>query len=112
MKNLKKLDLDNVMMDFDATSLYSSAIWDKNSILAKIKSGYAFKPHMKYIFVNDFNKKTFNPDGKDSAILNIKYFNPPHLIFQHLPVKEKVGKIEVNRMRIGYVIDILTGVDT
>ena len=32
-------------------------------------------------------------------------------MFQHLPVKEKVIKIEVRRMRNGYVIDTLTSVD-
>ena len=30
---------------------------------------------------------------------------------QHLPVKEKVKKIEVNRMRNGYIIQYLTSVD-
>ena len=32
-------------------------------------------------------------------------------MFQHLPVKEKVEKIEVDRMRNGYVVDDLTSVD-
>ena len=32
------------------------------------------------------------------------------LIFQHLPVEGKVENIEVNRMRNGYIIDILTSV--
>ena len=41
----------------------------------------------------------------------MKYYNPPNPIFQHLPVKEKVKKIEVNRMRNGYIIDTLTSVD-
>ena len=41
----------------------------------------------------------------------MKYYNPPNLIFQHLPVKEKAKKIEVNRMRNGYIIDTLTSVD-
>ena len=30
---------------------------------------------------------------------------------QHLPVREEVKKIEVNRIRNGYIIDILTSVD-
>ena len=50
-------------------------------------------------------------DGDESAILAIKYYNPPNLVFQHLPVKEKVKKIEVNRMRNGYISDALTSVD-
>ena len=43
--------------------------------------------------------------------MTIKYYNPPDLIFQHLPIKEKVEKKEVNRMRNGYIIDTLTSVD-
>ena len=45
-----------------------------------------------------------------NLILTIKYYNPPDLIFQTLPVKEKVQKVEVNRMRNGYIIDTLTSV--
>ena len=50
-------------------------------------------------------------DGDESAILRIKYYRPPNPIFQHLPVKEKVKKIEVNRIRNRYIIDTLTSVD-
>ena len=56
-----------------------------------------------------FNNQTFNQDGDKSAILRIKNYNPPDLMFQHLPVKVK--KIEVKRMRNGYIIDTLTSVD-
>ena len=55
--------------------------------------------------------QTFNQDGKDRAILKIKYYNPLTLIFQHLPMKEKVKIIEVNRMKNGYIIKMLTSVD-
>ena len=41
----------------------------------------------------------------------IKYYNPPNIILQHLPVKEEVNKIEVNRLRNGYITDTLTSVD-
>ena len=30
---------------------------------------------------------------------------------QHLPIKEKVKKIEINRMRNGYIFDTLTSLD-
>ena len=110
-KKLSKLDSNKTQMDFDATSLYPSAIWDQNSVYPKIETGFAFKPHMNDIYVEAFNNQTFNEDGDESAILTIKYYNPPDLIFQHLPVKEKVKKIEVNRMRNGYIIDTLTSVD-
>ena len=86
-------------------------MWDENSVYPKIETGLAFKPHMNDVYVEAFNNQTFNQDGDESAILTIKYYNPPDLIFQHLPVKEKVKKIEVKRMRNGYIVDTLTSVD-
>ena len=43
--------------------------------------------------------------------MKVKYYNPRDLIDQHLPIKEKEKKIEINRMRNGYIIDYLTSVD-
>ena len=99
------------MMDFDATSLYPFAMWDENSVYPKIESGFAFKPQISKTYVGAFNIQSFNEDSNESAILKIKYYHPPNLIFQHLPVKEKVKNIEANRMGNGYIIDILTSVD-
>ena len=50
-KELSKLDLKKTQMDFDATSLYPSAMWDQNSVYPKIETGFAFKPHMNDIYV-------------------------------------------------------------
>ena len=110
-KKFKKLNLNDVMMGFEATSLYPSAMWDEKSVYPKRETGFAFEPHMNNIYVKAFNSPTFNQDGNESAILRIKYYNPSDLIFQRLPVKEKVKNIEVNRMRNGYIIDTLTSVD-
>ena len=98
-------------MDFDATSLYPSAMWDENFVCPKIETGFAFKPHMNDVYVEAFNSLTFNQDNDESAILTIKYYNPPDLILQHLPVKEKVKENEVNRLRNAYIIDTITFVD-
>ena len=98
-------------MDFDATSLYNSALWNESSEYPKLETGFAFKLHMNKTFVDALNNQIFNEDGDESAILRIKYYNPPDLIFQHLPNKEKVNNIEANRMRNGYIIDTLTSVD-
>ena len=97
-------------MDYDATStsLYPSAMWDEKSVYAKIETGFAFKPDMNDVYVESFNNQTLNEDGDESALLRIKYYNPPNLMFQHLPVKEKVKNVELNRMRSGYNIDTLT----
>ena len=98
-------------MGYDGNSLYPSAMWDENSVYPKIETGFAFKPNMKGIYVDAFNNQTFNEDGDESAILTTKYYNPPNLIFQHIPIEEKVKNIEVNRMRNGYIIDTLTSLD-
>ena len=110
-KKLSKLDSNKTQMDFDATSLYPSAMWDAKSVYPKIENGFAFKPHMNDVYVEAFNNQSFNENGDESAILTKKYHNPHDLIFQHLPIKEKVKKVEVNRMRNGYIIDTLTSVD-
>ena len=99
------------MIDFDAGSLYPSAMGDEKSVYPKIETGFSFKPHMKKTYVNEFNNQTLNQNGNESAILKLKYYNPPGLLFQHLPVQEKIKNNEVNRMRNGYIIDALTSVD-
>ena len=58
--------------------------------------------------VEKFNNGNFN---QGSAILKIKNYNPRDLIVQHLPVKDKEKKNEVNRMRNSFSIDHLTSVD-
>ena len=106
-KKLKALNRDDLLMAFDATSLYPSAMYDENSTYPKIETGYAFTPEMNDEIVNQFNTKTFTK----SAILKIKYYNPVDTVLQHIPVKEEVNKIEVNRLRNGYIVDVLTSVD-
>ena len=56
------------MMDFDASSLYPSAMWDKNSVYTKIETRIPFKPHKNNVYVEAFNSQTFNQDGDQSAI--------------------------------------------
>ena len=109
-REFSRLDSSKTQMDYDATSLYPSAMWDENSVYPKIESGFAFKPHPNDVYVEAFNNKTFNQDGEESAMLTMKYCNPPNFIFQHLAIKEEVEKIEFNRMRSGYIIDTLTSV--
>ena len=58
--------------------------------------------------VSKVNNQTFL---QRSAILNVKIYNLPNLIVQHLPVKEKVNKIDINRLRFGCFVDTLTSVD-
>ena len=98
-------------MDFGATSLYLSVMWDEKSVNLKMETGFAFKSYMILVYVKTFNDQIFNQDRKESAILQKEIYIPPNLLFQHLPVKEKDKIIEVNSMTSGYIIDTLTIVD-
>ena len=53
-KNLKKLDLNEVGLDFDATTLYPSAIWNGNSIYPKMECRSAFAAHRKEYLCTSF----------------------------------------------------------
>ena len=65
------------------------------------KTGYAFTQDMNDAFVDKFN----------SAFSKITFYNPKNLIVQHLTVEEREKKIEIIRMRNGYIIDTLTRKD-
>ena len=108
---LRKVDLNEVGMDYDTTSLYPSVLLDENSVFLKKEIGFSFKPHMNDVYVEAFNNRNFNQNGDESAILKIIFYNPPHLIFQLLPIKKKVEIIEVNQMRNGYFVHVLPSVD-
>ena len=71
-------------------------MWDKNSIYPNIETGYVFTKDMNDDLVEKFIIGKFN---QGSAILKIRFYNPKNIIVQHFPVKEKVRKIELNRMR-------------
>ena len=107
-KRIKRIELIHSLWDFDAVSLYPSAMWDEKSIYPRIETGYAFTRDMNDELIEKFNTSNFT---QGSAILKIKYYNPKNLIVQHLPIKERVNKIEINCMRNGYIIDTLTSVD-
>ena len=64
---------------------------DKNGLFPKIEIGFALKA---------FTNHTFNQDGNESAYSKIKYYNPPDLMFQQLPVKEKVRNIVKEKVNI------------
>ena len=107
-KLIKQIELIEILWDYDAVSLYPSAMWDEKSIYPRIETGYAFTTNMNDELLEKFNNQTFT---QGSAFLKIKYYNPKNLMVQHLLIKEKEKKIEINRMRNGYIVDTLTSVD-
>ena len=78
------------------------------SIHSKIETVYAFTKVMNDEILEKFNNQTFT---QESAFLKINYFNPKILIVQHVPIRERVKKFIINRMRNGYIVDTLTSVD-
>ena len=116
-KDLQKINKDDLLVSYDFNSLYPSAQIDKNSTWPKIETAYPFKKHMNDAICTLFNSGKWNELNR-SAFLTIKYHNPENLIFQHLPVKEKIANPyknnrfeEINRMRNGIIIDTLASVD-
>ena len=83
----QQLGLDDLLWGYNAVSLYPSAMWDEETISRWIEMGFAYTKDMKNELVEKFNTGNFNKGG---AILKTKLYNLKNLIFQHLPVKEKV----------------------
>ena len=81
---------------------------DLKSIYPRIETVYAYTPDTNNELVEKFNNQT---STQGSAILKIKYYKLKNLIVQHIPIKEKEKKMEINRMRNGYIIDTLTSAD-
>ena len=54
-KLMKQIELVHLLWDFDAVSLYPSAMWDENSIFPRIETGYAFTKHLNDELVAKFN---------------------------------------------------------
>ena len=99
-KLLQKLSLNDLLWSFDAVSFYPSGMSDEKSNYPRIETGYAYTPDMNDELVEKFNHQTFT---QGSAILKIKYNNPINLIVEHNLIREKVKKMEINRMRNGYL---------
>ena len=113
---LSKLSKDDILLDFDATSLYPSAMADKESEYPKGEPMLFEKSKHELKMLNLFNTQKFRPR---TGVFRVKYSNPKDLFFQHVPIKEKIilrikqglQQHEVSRMRNGTIIDTLTSVD-
>ena len=73
MKNKKKLDVDNVKMDFDAISFTQAPSIMKVQYIQKKETGLDFTPYMKNVYGEAFKNQSFNQDGNESAVLGIKH---------------------------------------
>ena len=68
-KLTQRTELVHLLWDFDAVSLYPSAIWDEKSLYPRIETGYASLKSMNNELVETFNNQTFT---QGSAIFKIK----------------------------------------
>ena len=100
--------LTDVLLDFDATGLYLSAMWDEKSIYPKSETVCAFAPDMRDEFVEKISTQSFS---RENANLKVLYSNASEWILQHLAVREKVKKTQINKLRNGHVIDAINSVD-
>ena len=70
---LQQLSLNDLLWDFDAVSLYMSAMSDEKSYHPRIERRYAFTKDMNDEIVKNFNDGNFTQGG---AFLKIKCYNP------------------------------------
>ena len=73
----KQKKIGEVLWDFDAVSLYPSAMWDRKGIYPGIETGYAIIEDMNNELVDKFNTGNIT---QGSAILRINFYNPKKFI--------------------------------
>ena len=86
----KKLDPKKVGMDLMLPRCIPVLRGTNKSVYPGTEQGFASKSHTNDVYVELFNNQSFNPEYDENAILKIKNYYPPSLIFQQLPVKEKL----------------------
>ena len=107
LEKFREFTLVDVLMVFDATKFYPSAMWHENSIYAIIETGDVFTPDMIEEFVEKFNNYTFR---QGCAILIVLCYDQPCFLFQLLSDR-KSRKTDSKRMKNVYFFDFLTSVD-
>ena len=88
MKICKKNN-KNDLVSHDFNSLYPSAQIDINNTWPKKRTAYPFKNYISDAVCSLFNSGKWNELNR-CAFLTVKDHNPDNLVFQHLPVKEKI----------------------
>ena len=88
-KDLQKINKDGLLVSYDFNNLYPSAQIDLKSTWPKIETAYSFKKYMSDAFCKLFNSGKWIELIR-SVFLNVKYHKTRNLIFQHLPVREKI----------------------
>ena len=107
-----------MLVSYNFNSFNPSDLVDLKSTWSNLETTYPIKKYMSVGIWSLFNSGRWKQLNR-CAILPVKYHNPENLVFQHLPVKEKIinpyksidcKTIEINRMRSGLKLDTLTSV--
>ena len=88
-KESQKINKDDLSVSYDFNGLYPSAQIGINKTSPRKDTVYPCKKYMSYAVCSLFNSGRWNELNR-CAFLAIKYHNPENLVFQQLPVKEKV----------------------
>ena len=100
--------MDFMKMDFDANFSYSTAMSENKSNSPETQWGYASTEHTIDDLVNAFNHQSLT---NRSADLREKLYKPDDSKFQHIQVREKVGKIRVDSLGNSKLTHTLHSVD-
>ena len=76
-------------MSYEFNSLYPSAQIDTNSTRSNIETAYPIANQMNGSMCSLFNSGRWKELNR-CAFLTVKYHNPEKLVFQHLPLTDKI----------------------
>ena len=108
-KELQNINKDDFIVLYIFNGFYPSAQINSNSTWPKMESTYPFQKYMSDAVFSLFTTRRWNELIR-SAFLSVKCHNPENLIFQLIPIREKIGNPyknnrleEINRMRNGMI---------
>ena len=114
---MQKINRDDLLLSYDYNRLYASAQIEESSTWPKIETAYPFTIYMSDAVCSLFSSGRWSELNRCN-FLTVNYHNPENLVFQHLPVQEKIKHPyknhrleEFNGMRNGSITDTLTSVD-
>ena len=95
-KELQNINKDDLLVLCDFNSFQNSAQIVINSTLLNIETTYPLKTSLSNAVRSLFNSERWNKLNR-SAVLAVKNRKAENLIFQHLPVKDKINHPRKNK---------------
>ena len=117
-KDLRMINKDDLLVSGDFNNIYRIAEADGNSTWSAIETANPFEKYLNDAVCEKIVSGRWDELGR-SAFLTVKYHKPANLIFQHLPVKERIinpyehDRLEqMNCSRGGIVSDTIEFIDS